>query len=271
MVTRYRLAKDFQRLHRNVYAPGGVALNAAQKAYAAWLWSGRRATLVGMSAAAVHGMRWIDARLPAEVNQRSQHKKAGVVLHSDTLAADEVTTALGLPVTGPARTAFDLGRRRGLTSAVIRVDALMRATGPKVADVEPLLTRHRGARGVIQLGQVLQLADGGSESPQESRLRLLLRRLPLGPPRTQFEVYDKWEYFVARIDLAWPEWRVGVEYDGVQHWTDGAQRSRDIDRLAELEALGWRIIRVSAELLRDRPRTVVMRARSALEAAGAPL
>jgi very-short-patch-repair endonuclease len=56
---------------------------------------------------------------------------------------------------------------------------------------------------------------------------------------------------------------VGVEFDGAQHWTDAAQRSRDIDRLAELEALGWTIVRVSAEMLRGRPGTVVARVRAA--------
>jgi very-short-patch-repair endonuclease len=33
------------------------------------------------------------------------------------------------------------------------------------------------------------------------------------------------------------------------HWTDPERRTRDIDRQAELEALGWRIIRVSADFL----------------------
>jgi very-short-patch-repair endonuclease len=61
-----------------------------------------------------------------------------------------------------------------------------------------------------------------------------------------------------------------VEYDGVQHWTDPAQRTRDIDRIAELEALGWRIVRVSSQMLRYRPNTIVERAVTALLAAGHP-
>jgi very-short-patch-repair endonuclease len=71
--------------------------------------------------------------------------------------------------------------------------------------------------------------------------------------------------------MGWETWKVGVEYDGVHHWDNATQRSRDIDRIAELEALGWRIVRVSAELLRDRPSTVVARVRVALRAAGAPV
>jgi len=57
VVNRYQLATRYQAVHRNVYKLGGTQLNAVQKARAAWLWSGRRATLV----AAVHGKQhWTD-------------------------------------------------------------------------------------------------------------------------------------------------------------------------------------------------------------------
>ena len=76
---------------------------------------------------------------------------------------------------------------------------------------------------------------------------------------------------LARIDMGWEDWLVGVEFDGAQHWTDPRQRTWDIDRQAGLEALGWRIVRVSADMLRYRPSVVVMRARAALTAAGAAM
>jgi very-short-patch-repair endonuclease len=50
-----------------------------------------------------------------------------------------------------------------------------------------------------------------------------------------------------------------------------APRTKDIDRIAELETLGWKIIRVSAAMLRHRPHTIVARTRAALLAAGAPV
>jgi Protein of unknown function (DUF559) len=59
--------------------------------------------------------------------------------------------------------------------------------------------------------------------------------------------------------MSWPEWHVAVEFDGAQHWTDSAQRTRDIDRWAQLEALGWHIVRVSGDMLRYRPGVVVER------------
>ena len=262
MVTRY------EAVYRNVYIPRGQVLTPAEKARAAWLWSGRKATAVSVSAAAMHGSLWIDSRLPAELNQRSQHKTKGIVLHNDALAPDETREIHGISVTTPARTAFDLGRRYGRTLAVIRVDALLQATDLKDSDIRASIDRHRGARGIVQLREVVELADNGAESPQETRTRLVLTDAGMRPTHTQINVFDRWGEHIGRIDMGWPEWRVGVEYDGEQHWTDPAIRARDIDRQADLEALGWRIVRVSAEMLRYRPRTIVQRTREALRAAG---
>jgi hypothetical protein len=244
-------------------------LGAADKAVAAWLWSGRRARVAGLSAAALLGTRWIDAKRPAELNQLSRHKTKGIILHSDELLDDESCFVSGVPVTTAARTAFDLGRRRGLTTAVIRLDALMQATSVKPTEVVPIADRHRGARGTVQLREALSLADAGAESPQETRTRLVLTSAGLRPQRTQIEVFDGFGGFVHRIDMGWDEWRVGVEYDGVQHWTDPDVRNRDIDWQAEAEALGWRIVRVSSDMLRYRQATIVDRTRTALRAAGA--
>lgn len=271
IVNRYQLTTGHRAVHRNVYVPNGAQLSAVDKARAAWLWSGRRATIVGVSASALHGSLWIDASLPAELNQRSQHKTPGIVLHNNTLAPDEVQNLRGLPVTTAARTAFDLGRRSGLTLAVIRLDALMRATEVKAVDIASLISSHRGARGLMQLREAIALADGGSESPQETRTRLVLTKAKLRPERTQIDVFDTFGYHVGRIDMGWDTWKVGVEYDGAQHWTDPRQRARDIDRQAELEAQGWQIVRVSADMLRNRPTTIVTRTRQALRAAGAPV
>jgi hypothetical protein len=147
----------------------------------------------------------------------------------------------------------------------------MHATGLKVADVVLLAERYRGVRGLVQLRQVLLMADGGAESPYETKTRLVLVGSGLPRPQTQIEVLNEWGAVLARIDIGWEEWKVGVEFDGAQHWTDPVQRTRDIDRLAELEARGWTIIRVSADLLRHRPHVVVERVHRALLAAGCPL
>lgn len=270
VITRYQLTTHYDALFRTVYVPKGQTVKPVDKAVGAWLWLGRRATAAGLSAAALHGSLWIDAKLPAELNQPSRHKTNGILLHSDVLDDDEVCMVNGIPATTPARTAFDLGRRPGTTTAVIRLDALIQATGLKSSDVEVLIERHRGARGIVGLREALELSDPGAESPQETRTRLVLTSAGLRPSHTQIEVFDRFD-FVGRIDMGWPKFKVGVEYGGPQHWTDPVVRNRDIERQAELEALGWRIVRVNADMLRYRHWVIVARTRAALQAAGAPV
>lgn len=254
-----------------MYRRRGGELTAADRAIAAWLWSGKEAVVAGNSAAALLGAKWIDPGVPAELVCDRTRPPALIITRNETLGPDEVAVVDGVPVTSPARTAFDLGRRHGLMEAVIRIDALARATGVTAEEVQPLMDVHRGARGMKQLRRALPLIDAGAESPQETRTRLVLIGGGLPRPRTQIAVRNVFGAVVARIDMGWEEWLVGVEYDGAQHWTDSRIRANDIDRAAELERRGWRLIRVSSELLRHRPDVVVDRVRSALLAAGCPL
>ena len=269
LVSRRQLGGRYKAIYRNVYLPAGQPLTAVTRAKAAWLWSGRQATLGGLSASALHGARWIDAGQPAELFRKGDAVD-GIVIHRDKLPADEVDVIVGMPVTTAARTAFDLGRQGRLTQAVMRLDALGHATGLTSEDVDPLVDRHRGARGIVQLREALQLMDGGAESPQETRTRLLLMSAGFPRPRTQVVVVDEHGYFIGRIDIGWDEWKVGVEYDGPQHWTDPARHAHDIDRLARLDARGWTIVRISRDMLRYRPGVFLARVRDAMRASGWP-
>ncbi|OBI12849.1 DUF559 domain-containing protein [Mycobacterium sp. E2497] len=268
--TQRELRRSCTRIYRNVYQRRGGELTARDRAIAAWLWSGKQAVVAGTSAAALHGAQWVDPHSPAELVCDRTRPPSLIVTRNETLATGEVTMVDGIPVTSAARTAFDLGRRPGWTLAVIRMDALARATGLAAEDVWPLMDKHRGARGMKQLRRVVPLVDAGAESPQETRTRLALIHGGLPRPQTQIVVRNVWGAVLARIDMGWEEWLVGVEYDGPQHWTDPRIRANDIERTAELERRGWRLIRVGADLLRHRPDVVVERARSALAARGCP-
>ncbi len=151
-----------------------------------------------------------------------------------------------------------------------RLDALVNATDSRTAEIDAVIAQHKGARGIRRLRQILPLVDGGAESPQESRTRLVLVDAGLPKPQTQIRVFNEYGDFVGRVDMGWREWRVGVEYDGAQHWIDPKQRSRDIDRQAELADCGWIIVRVSSDMLRHMQGTVVARVVAALRAAGYP-
>jgi hypothetical protein len=170
--------------------------------------------------------------------------------------------------TTAARTAYDLGRRLPGETAVIRIDALLNATRCGVAEIESIAARYPGARGVRKLRTALDLADTGAESPQETRLRLLLVQSGLPRPVTQIPVVNDWGRVVRRIDMGWPEWMVGAEYDGEQHFDNPDDYANDIVRLEFLADRGWTIVRVSARQLRYERPAIVTRVTRALALAG---
>lgn len=247
------LRRRYRQLYPGVYVPAGSEPSARERAEAAWLWSKRRGVVAGLSAAAMLGTKWIDGRQPAELVHDNRKTPPMLIVRSDVLLDDERIEIDGMAVTGPARTAFDIGRHTiHRVQAVQRLDALASAARLDPAAVEALAAAHPGVRGLRRLRAVLPLVDGGAESPQETVARLALVDAGLPAPRTQVNVFDEWGTFVARLDLAYEGVKVGIEYDGPQHWTDPAVRQRDIDKQFELTALGWNVIRVSRDLLRYR-------------------
>jgi hypothetical protein len=259
----------YEPVYPGVYVPWGIELTPLQRAEAAWLWSRRRGVVAGNSAAALLGAKWVSRDLDAELVHDNRKSPPRLVVHTDTLKPDEVVTVDGIALTGPARTAFDIGRRTGSRlPSLQRLDALANATAVGIDEVEAVISAHPGVRGLNRLRRVLPLVDGGAESPQETRTRLVLIDAGLPRPQTQIKVYDGYGEFVARVDMGYRELRVGIEYDGSQHWTAPEQRQRDIDRHWALVALGWVIIRVSADLLRYREATLVGRVQAAMYAAG---
>ncbi len=138
------MRRSCTRIYRNVYQRRGSALTAKDRAVAAWLWSGKKAVVAGNSAAALLGVEWVDPHAPAELITDRKRPPPLLIARNEALSVGETTVVHGVPVTSPARTAFDLARRPGLQTAVIRLDALARATGVAVDDVEPLIASHRG-------------------------------------------------------------------------------------------------------------------------------
>ena len=269
MLTDYQLRNRYRAVYRDVYVPDDAKLTAADRARAAWLWAGGKCVLTGISAAAVLGTKWLDDDCPAELVRVNRHSPAGIVVHSYDLTPDESCRRRSMQVTTPPRTAFDIGRTLPARQAIPILDALVRATGIKPSDVIAVASNKQGVRGVRRLRDALDLTDGGAESPQESRLRLFLVGGGLPRPETQIEFFDDFGEPFIRVDMGWRQWKVAVEYDGVQHWADPQQRAWDIERIALLEAMGWVVIRVSA-LMMSRPHIIVERVRAKLRAAGCP-
>jgi hypothetical protein len=263
-LSRYQLQTQFRAIYPDVYLARHVAPTLRIRSAAAWLWSGRRGVLGGIAAAALHGSEWIDDDEPIELIWRNQHAPTGILTSKHRLDEGEVTYVASLPVTTPARTAFDLARRPPIGQAVARLDALKRATPFCAEDVHLLAKRHSGARGLRQLRAALPLVNAGAASPKETWLRLLLIEAGLPAPETQIPVTAD-HHTLALLDMGWERFKVAVEYDGDQHRTSRSQYVRDIRRLKTLEELGWIVIRVIAE---DRPNDVVRSVREALHRRG---
>jgi hypothetical protein len=120
----------------------------------------------------------------------------------------------------------------GLRKKLFTIDALTAAA--------PELSKNH-TRGLVRIRRVLACRPVGAP-PTESYLETLMvqivRTVPgLPPPVRQLVVYDRYGVFVARIDLAWPQFGVFLELDG-QHHKD--QPVHDANRQNKITiATGW--------------------------------
>ena len=260
-VTPYQLRSRYAILYPGVYLAADATVTARVKAEAAFLWSRRRGIVAGRSAAAVHGSKWVSADAPAELIYDNRHRPGAVLTWADRIGDDEIEVIDGMRVTTAARTALDIACHLPLDRAIAALDALARATHVKLADVEQLAARYKGRNGIRAARVALDLVDPGAESPRETWLRLLIVRAGLRRPETQIPVYDEWGQLVARVDMGWEDLKIAVEYDGEHHWTERRQMTRDIRRTEQLNALGWIVIRVTAD---DTPATILRRIEMAI-------
>lgn len=262
----------FLRVYPDVYVPAGTELDLVTLSRAAYLLvQDRGGVLAGYSAAALLGADCAPANAPAEVmvatNSRAHPRlliHRGSASGPDLHAADPLTrdSRVAGPragdevrMTSAFRTAWDLARRLPLEEAVVAVDALARVGGFAPAELLVRRAEQPGARGVRGLAEVVALADPRAESPPETRLRLLLHRAGLPRPEVQFRVEDEYGFVVARVDLAYPDAKLAIEYDGSTHF-DHRRALRDRDRDLELGDLGWDTMRFGRDDLEARPRTM---------------
>ena len=258
----------YLRLFPDTYVRRGAAPpDLGVRAYAAHLYSGRRGILSGCSAANRLDAACHPPDAPAEltVHRGELRSRAGLVVHRDRMRADEYLVDAGVPVTTSLRSAYDLGRWLPLIEAVVAVDALAgrgRFTPSAVLDVAG---RYPGARGCTQLPRVIGLADARAGSPMETRLRLLLVLRGLPAPEVQYPVQDERRRRAVWLDLAYPERRIGIEYEGEEH-TRPERVLRDVGRYTGLVDQGWRIYRFTKYEVYGEPDEIAAKIRRALAA-----
>lgn len=244
-LTRHELRSRFVAIYPGVYIDADARLTARDRATAAWLWSKRRGVLAGRSAAAMHGAKYVDPWLAAEILHDNRHAPKKLRVWSDAVDEHDVMTVDGIPVTTPARTAVDMARRYPFGPAVIAIDALANATRLTAPEMRLLTGRYPGLGGIRRAEKTLHFVDPGSESPKETWLRLLVIRNGFPPPETQIPVYNEHGVLVAVLDMGWRDRMLALDYEG-EHHRNAVRFNTDIRRHDEVTGLGWTDIRVTS-------------------------
>ncbi len=231
-------------LHRGVYAVGHEAIQVRGRLVAGLLTAGPGAALSHRSAAAL----WrIIPSMPEFVDltttNRSRRSRGGLVFHQ-TLAVD-ATTLHDLPVTPPIRTLRDLAatRPRPEVERACSEALVQRLVTPEQ------LAQQQGP-GAALLARLTSDGVAPTRSDLERRLlkAVLRARLPRPEVDTQIDRH--------RVDFLWPERHLIVELDGWQFHGHRLAFERDRVRDAELQLLGYTVVRFTWRRLRDEPAAV---------------
>jgi len=201
-----------------------------------------------------------------------QPRGAGVIGHRSAPVPSFIVN--GLPVVAPARVWIQLGPLLGQTSLVAAGDYLVQRKQPlaSLTDLAQAVDAAVGVRGVRSLRVALGLVRAGTDSPMETRLRLLLVRAGLPEPVIHHPIFDWTGGYVGAPDLAYVSERIALEYEGDGHRTDPAVFADDIERRERMQEAGWYVIRVIKGHVFERPGWLIDRVRRQLrERASLPL
>lgn len=242
--------------HRGVYRIAGSPESWEAKVMGACLaagWSGRASH---RSAAVIHGLPG-GTRNVVEITcrrwRRARHDEL-VVHESSGFDEGDTTTCSAIPVTSVAVTLLDLGSVVHEHVVEQAVDVAVRRGSVTVAELEATLQRlgRRGRDGTAALRATVDARGptlGRTESPAETTMRRMLVRNGLPEPELQFVVRDR-GVFLARVDAAYPRWRIAVEYESYEFHDSRRAQVRDSHRRNLLLTAGWRYVSVTADDLR---------------------
>lgn len=168
----------------------------------------------------------------------------------------------GHPVVDPVAALFTCADTLTVPEAIVIIDALLTTAVhyPDLGPGRPLATRAEIIRRLEQwqrfpgsgtIRAALPRAREEVESPKETETRLLLVDSGLPEPVVQHEVWADGR-LLGRTDLAYPQWKIAIEYEGDGHRTDKQQWRKDIQRQRYLESEGWIVIRLTQADLKSK-------------------
>ncbi|WP_186760418.1 type IV toxin-antitoxin system AbiEi family antitoxin domain-containing protein [Arthrobacter alpinus] len=231
------------------------------------------------SAARLHGLRTWGCGDAVHLTQEFAFGNSGgahrVRGHQQLLAPSLVTSGkvggIRVPVTTIAQTVLDCARLFAMQEAVIIGDHALRK-GLQIAQLQALLVASPVVRGSAKARLLLAVLDGRSESAGESRTRVLVGRMDMPQPELQVEMATRYGNY--RLDFAWKQYKLALEFDGWGKYFDFEPTdeaiARERQREKALMELGWQFIRIDWAALSD-PAGLESRIRASLVRAGARL
>jgi hypothetical protein len=231
-------------------------LDVRTRAAATLLLAGPRSVLTRHTAAFLHGCAAADVgQIHVMVDyHRRLSSMPGVAVHRGLFDEGDVVLLDGLRVMPLAHTLAELLCRASRREAMACLDQALALTPDDRredlrADVLHQIGTRRDPRGRRRSQILLDLANGQAESPAESWLLLDLFDAGFPVPAQQLPVLDMNGRTVFRLDYAWEEPRVALEYDGYTAHADriACDRARDED----LRRRGWIVVHATADDLKD--------------------
>lgn len=200
-------------------------------------------------------------------DDRTGRREAGVCQHCGKLEEGDVVTRNGVEVMSATRLALEIPTVADVEASLCVVNYLLHAGG---TTQKALARRNDGMTHwprTLGTDLVLRLADPRIESVGESRTLHLCFRHRLPMPKIQYEVRDASGQLLGRVDFAWPELKVFLEFDGKVKYEkllkEGERASDVVIREKRREELicrrtGWRCLRLTWADLENPERTVAL-------------
>jgi very-short-patch-repair endonuclease len=187
--------------------------------------------------------------MPYEVSTKSDRRREGIRVHRATgLTRRDTTRQLGVPITSPARTVFDMTPRLKTEKALRRFVNDARLTNTlQLSHLAELLERHPHAPATRHLLPFVRATGGPTRSDLEDVFVAFARRYGLPEPTINRRMGR------TEPDILFPEERVIVEIDSWKYHSDRGAFESDRDRDAERLAAGIETVRVTEERLENTP------------------
>ena len=270
---RYRLVRDgvLCQRHPGVYSVFGSASSWEQDVYAACLAGGPVAAASHRSACRLNGFRSNDAEVEIVVRFPRDPRFKDVRVHRSRDFVEFDVERIGvIPVTSPIRTICDAGLvfpHHEVARMARHAVATGRVTADSLAAYRQRVGR-KGRTGVVALDEALDsmpAATARLESGPEIALAKLVESADLPLPTRQLDVVVGGAAY--RFDLAYPDSRIAIEYDGFDVHTRPDRFARDRRRQNDVVLAGWTVLRFTHADLTDRPYDIVRTVRASLKSA----